>query len=222
MAQHTTRDKLRCRSQCREAGSSLFSTTSTMKAISICLALNDSSAQLLARASACPEACSNKSTSPGHPPPFSLIHLHLPAPLRSPGIARLHRYYEGSDSCAPPIACRASRRSLRLSRSAFRTSRPQPHDVPHTVAFAVTSARQSRPRKIPRLRHTVAGSPTHPAETGSSSYGLSVRLLLLSTPPRGDAVTFDFRRRDRHLAGTYTPPTKRPHGRTTARILRAS
>jgi hypothetical protein len=26
--------------------------------------------------------------------------LHLPAPLRSPGITRLHRYYECSDSCA--------------------------------------------------------------------------------------------------------------------------
>ncbi len=34
-----------------------------------------------------------------------------------------------------------------------------------------------------RLRHWPAGSPRHPAETGSSSYGLVVHLLLLSTPP---------------------------------------
>ena len=33
---------------------------------------------------------------------------------------------------------------------------------------------------------------SHPAETDSSSYGLLVRFRLLSTPPRGDAVTFSY------------------------------
>ena len=32
----------------------------------------------------------------------------------------------------------------------------------------------------------------HPAESGSLSYGPTVRFRLLSTPPRGDAVTFSF------------------------------
>lgn len=52
-----------------------------------------------------------------------------------------------------------------------------------------------------------------PAESGSSSYGPPVRLRLLPTPPRGDAVTFgygavadpgtDFHRADvRHCART--------------------
>ena len=41
-----------------------------------------------------------------------------------------------------------------------------------------------------------AGSPLHTAESGSLSCGLSVRLRLLSTPPRGDAVTFSYMCRD--------------------------
>jgi hypothetical protein len=46
----------------------------------------------------------------GHSTGVTLLHLyaqplHLPAPLHSPGITRLPRYYEGSDSCpwTPPI-----------------------------------------------------------------------------------------------------------------------
>ncbi len=39
------------------------------------------------------------------------------------------------------------------------------------------------------------GSSQHPAESCSLPYGLHVRLRLLSTPPRGDAVTFDYRER---------------------------
>ena len=95
------------------------------KAISIQIALKRQFGVAPRGASASPATCSNKSTSAGHPS-FSLIHLHLPAPLRSPGITRLQRYYEGSDSCAPPIACRASRRSLRLTCLAFKAFRLQP------------------------------------------------------------------------------------------------
>jgi len=42
------------------------------------------------------------------------------------------------------------------------------------------------------LRHEWAGSPQLPAESSSLSYGPTVRLGLLSTPPRGDAVTFGY------------------------------
>src|SRR6516165_1649570 len=76
-----------------------------------------------------------------------------------------------------------------------------------------------RDSKAPRLRPTVAGSPTHPAETGSSSYGLLFRLRLLPTPPRGDAVSFSYSWRNHHDAGTLTLLTTRPHGRTAAGIL---
>lgn len=41
-----------------------------------------------------------------------LSRLHLPAPLRSPGVTRLHRYYERSDSCVEARQPRP-RRSLR-------------------------------------------------------------------------------------------------------------
>src|SRR5260370_19194240 len=44
-----------------------------------------------------------------------------------------------------------------------------------------------------RLRHYLAGSPQPSAESGSLSYGQPVHLRLLSTPPHGDAVTFDYR-----------------------------
>jgi len=43
------------------------------------------------------------------------------------------------------------------------------------------------------LRLERAGSSPHTAESSSSSCGLPVRLQLLPTPPRGDAVTFSYR-----------------------------
>ena len=66
------------------------------------------------------------------------------------------------------------------------------------------------------LRHFLAGSPRQQAEsslrrlTEISLYcGLDVRLRLLSTPPRGDAVTIgyeepDFLDEDFHLANATT------------------
>src|ERR1700681_371654 len=58
-----------------------------------------------------------------------------------------------------------------------------------TVALYVASA----PRVCSRLRHERAGSPQPSAESGSLSYGLPVHLRMLSTPPHGDAVSFDYR-----------------------------
>ncbi len=43
-----------------------------------------------------------------------------------------------------------------------------------------------------------------PAESSSSSYGLIIRLPLLSTWPRGHAVTFDYRPENVCLEGTFT------------------
>ena len=66
--------------------------------------------------------------------------------------------------------------------------------VPETpVALSVASA----PAVASRLRHEKAGSPQHYAESGSSSSGLPVHLRLLPTPPRGDAVTFNYGAHDR-------------------------
>src|SRR5690554_1285067 len=43
-----------------------------------------------------------------------------------------------------------------------------------------------------RLRHAIAGSPGHTAESGSFSYGLPIRRRLLPTPPHDDAVAFGY------------------------------
>src|SRR5208282_3119252 len=86
--------------------------------------------------------------------------------------------------------------SLRLLRFAFPTFRPQPLEPSHGRFVSRLSAGGHS-----RLRLTLAGSPRSPAESGSSSYGLSVRLQLLPTPPRGDAVTFDFRANDQPGCG---------------------
>ncbi len=53
-----------------------------------------------------------------------------------------------------------------------------------------------------------AGSSLRTAESCSSSYGLHVRLGLLPTPPRGDAVTFDYRERA-SPGGGLAPPCSR-------------
>src|SRR6266478_3345098 len=62
------------------------------------------------------------------------------------------------------------------------------HAVFHIAALIATTARCV----TSRLRHFSAGSPQYLAETGSSSYGPTVRFRLLPTPPHGDAVTFSY------------------------------
>jgi hypothetical protein len=76
---------------------------------------------------------------------------------------------------------------LRLLRSAFPTFRPQPRNPSPSRFVSRLSA-----RGCSRLRHGIAGSPRDTAESGSSTYGLSFHLQLLPTPPRDDAVTFDY------------------------------
>ncbi len=58
---------------------------------------------------------------------------------------------------------------------------------------------------------------TFPRQTESSScsYGLVVRLLLLPTPPRGDAVAFGYGPESVCPEGTFTPLTIAPFGRTS-------
>ena len=62
------------------------------------------------------------------------------------------------------------------------------------------------------LRLSVAGSPIDPAESSSLSYGRLPLLLLLSTPPRGDAVTVRYRPEWACLKGTLTLPAKHARG----------
>jgi hypothetical protein len=52
-------------------------------------------------------------------------------------------------------------------------------------------------------------------ESSSCSYGLVVRLLLLPTPPRGDAVALGYGPESVCPEGTFTPLTIAPFGRTS-------
>ena len=83
----------------------------------------------------------------------------------------------------------------------------QPPDAPQRSLSHATPQLVGRP-PITRgsgLRHSLAGSPTRPAESRSLSYGPMVHLRLLSTPPRGDAVTLSYRPENAGLEGTCTP-----------------
>ncbi len=69
------------------------------------------------------------------------------------------------------------------------------------------------------LRQLLAGSPTGQAETGSLAYGLLIHLLLLSTSPRGDAVTFGYRPECAYLKRTLTSLAKYAYRRTSPDFL---
>jgi hypothetical protein len=74
----------------------------------------------------------------------------------------------------------------------------QPSGLPSNVSLVGITSNPSRNLRL-GLRHCTAGSPRQKAESSSrwliviSRYcGLDVRLRLLPTPPRGDAVTFSY------------------------------
>ena len=93
------------------------------------------------------------------------------------------RYYGDSDSYAAHL----QRRSPRLPRHTFLSFRLQPRELPGH-RFTTTPARPA----IFGLRHGIAGSPQLSAESSSFAYGPTVRLRLLSTPHRANAVTFGY------------------------------
>ena len=122
-----------------------------------------------------PAACGSGTDAGGRIRQSRASRLHLPTPLRSTGITRLHRYYECSDSCAWS-ACglldlRTSpatpRRSLHFTRSAFQALRLQP---PRRSRHRFLTCRQRRWASRSHgsgLRHSIAGSPVGAAESSS-------------------------------------------------------
>ena len=138
--------------------------------------------------------------------------IHLPGALRSTGVTRLHRYYGSSDSCRTIVRCPAgliasctepsdhsvsnhppSLQLLGLFSTAGRTAGTAPRNVFHPLGRAALAS--------VGLRHGTAGSPRQKAESSSSSYGLVVHLLMLSTSPRGDAVSFGYGSQAGHRQG---------------------
>jgi len=94
------------------------------------------------------------------------------------------QYYEGSDSCFP--SPRDTGLPIYFDSSSCRSV--SNHVMPPHIALSVTSAYAA----ISGLRHFSAGSPEHPAESSSSSYGPTFHLGLLPTPLHSDAVAFDY------------------------------
>jgi hypothetical protein len=142
--------------------------------------------------------------------------IHLPASLCSARITGLHRSYGRSDSSR----CHPSREVSPIPTSSLLTVPSPPTQwTPSTplTRFLRSGHWVFRLSCRLRLRPTLAGSPLHMAVSSSSSYGLVVHLRLLSTPPRGDAGTFDCRQESVCPVGTSTPLSGCPFGRTRDR-----
>ena len=151
---------------------------------------------------------------------FSLSFTHPPSCPPSLGAALLSALLAAHRRCSTMRALTPARRSHAKQVSSL-TPLCLPDIPPPTTSCCPTSLCQSpqRVRWVFQASPDPAGSPQHAAETGSSSYGLSVRLRLLSTPPRGDAVTFGYMRCDLPWLRTYTLLAKRTHERTESRQL---
>ena len=142
--------------------------------------------------------------------------------LHSTGITRLHRSYGISDSHTglhPAWVSRVTRSRLRAVPS------PTTHFAPPSLSHA-TPQRDGlpvrftcrQPKSRSGLRHIAAGSTQKQAESSLLSYGPAFHLRLLSTPPFGDAVTFDYGPERVYPTGTFTPLTRAPPRRTTASV----
>ena len=128
-----------------------------------------------------------------------LSRIHFPASLPCTGLSYSPRYHgirrgtqsalghlqycEGSDSYVRHLG----RRSPRLPRQTIPSFRLQPRRVPRYRLLP-----RQRIGLLPGFALESQARRNTSAESSSSSYGPTVRLRLLPTPPRGDAVTFDY------------------------------
>jgi hypothetical protein len=151
--------------------------------------------------------------------------------LRSTRVTRLHRYYGRSDFClavlriltaaaiSPPretaVADKERRsvpdRSLCVMCFAFRLFSLQSSD--NSRDRFLTLSRHEQTDCCFGLRHWLAGSPICLAESSSLTFGTGLCLPMLSTPPRGDAVSVDYKIEGFSLKRTCTFPAK-PHLQT--------
>src|SRR2546425_10652738 len=100
---------------------------------------------------------------------------------------------------------------------AFRPFHLQPPGIPPSSLCHATPQRHGCPRGSD-FAPGMQARQACPAESSSSSYGLVVHLLLLSTPPLGDAVAFSFRPESVCLKRTFTSLTSRAFRRTYQRL----
>jgi hypothetical protein len=134
----------------------------------------------------------------------------------------LHRYYGRSDSCPASSSASLAHELWLCPRTGLPDSRVWPSV--HSVSNHPTGSRcrfctlplSASGFLSPGLGFAIASQARHsrPAESSSLSYGLVVHLLLLPTPPRGDAVAVDYRPESAYLKRTLTSPTRHAFRRT--------
>jgi hypothetical protein len=88
----------------------------------------------------------------------------------------------------------------------FRTLRLQPPAMPSpSLLHATPQLVESPDASGPGFAFFQQARRSWQAVSSSLSYGWNVRLLLLPTPPLGDAVAFGYRPESVYLEGTFTP-----------------
>ena len=117
----------------------------------------------------------------------------LPTRLGSTPVTALHRYYAGSDS-PPPLL---PQRGIPASRRHTSGHSVANHLMQHCHSFQVPFLHLAISACVSPheygLHPTLAGSPRASSRIAFVSYGLSFPLPLLPTPPRGDAVTVEYK-----------------------------
>jgi hypothetical protein len=155
-------------------------------------------------------------------PPDSSTFLRS---LRSIPITGLRRYYGRSDSCeagsSAPVFGQPERRFSPPQVSLIHASGPP--IIPSPTPWGSRHRFRTLPLRVSGFPLAwVGASPfssrpaSFQAESSSLSYGLIVHLLLLPTPPRGDAVAAGYRPERACLKRTSTSLAKRAFGRTGA------
>ena len=126
--------------------------------------------------------------------------LHPFAPPALPGFDATMSALTPARGCAcgllnlAHIPCSLPRRSLHFTGITFRALRLQtPHRLLRSLCHLSCQRRRLPAHRGSGLRLSIGSSPVGTAESSSCHYGLPVRLALLPTPPRDDAVTVGYR-----------------------------
>ena len=139
----------------------------------------------------------------------------------------LPRYYGRSDSCSPGSSASSGMNTVSIGQqvSLVHTARPFMHSVTKHLTRPATASplpaqRGRLPGLYPDLDFTLNPQARRYARPNRvrPSYGLHVRLRLLSTPPRGDAVTFGYRERASPGEGAFTSQIAPAPRRTVSRF----
>lgn len=111
--------------------------------------------------------------------------ITFPGTLPSNRFHGLRRYYGSSDFCR--LLTQPTDLPAYCAQPSLRSVRNHPMASQHRLIHHA-----QRPALLLDFIVNSDNSSRHETESGSSSYGPQLRLRLLSTPPRGDAVTFSY------------------------------